>query len=128
MPKHRMNRPTYWLCYVVFMLVVSILAYLGKLNGGMEVAMILVGIPRLHDIGRSGWIVGAVIAIEIMVLVGAALAGVSVDTLLITSGMIFFSIAALGIWLGIVPGDAGTNKWGETPKAGVNFGIRKPAA
>ena len=66
--KYRMNRPTYWLCYVIFMVAVSFLAYIGKLNGGMEMAMIVIGIRRLHDIGRTGWIVGGVILAEVVIM------------------------------------------------------------
>lgn len=128
MLKYRMNRPTYWLCYVLCMVVVSFLAYIGKLNGGMEMAMVLVGVPRLHDIGRSGWLVGAVIAAEIIIILAAVFVGASVDTIEFTGGVIFLSIAVLGVWLGIVPGETDANKWGEPPNAGVQFGGTKRTA
>jgi uncharacterized membrane protein YhaH (DUF805 family) len=119
-----MNRPTYWLCYLLFMAVVSVLAYLGKLTGVMEAAMLGLGVPRLHDIGRSGWIVVGVIGIETAVIFGVAATGASVDAVLITAGVIFLVIASLGVWLGLIPGQAEANKWGEPPLPGIQ--LRKP--
>jgi uncharacterized membrane protein YhaH (DUF805 family) len=118
-----MNRPTYWLCYVLFMLIVSVLVFSGTPpKGGMELMMIFIGIPRLHDIGRSGWLVGIAIIGEIIVIFGALFAGASVDTLEITAGVVFLVIAALGIWLGLISGDAQANTWGEPPQPGIRFG------
>jgi uncharacterized membrane protein YhaH (DUF805 family) len=128
MLKYRMNRPTYWLCFVIFVAAGCALAYLGKLNGGMEMAMLVIGVPRLHDIGRSGWIVGAVILAEVMIVVGILLAGASVDTLEIAGGVIVLAVAALGIFLGIIPGESGPNKWGEQPGRGVQFRRKRTTA
>ena len=122
MLRYRINRPTYWLCYGIFIVAVSVLAYLGKLNGGMEIAMIMVGVPRLHDIGQSGWIVGGLIATEILVIGGVLLSGAGVDAIQIAGGLIFFAIAALGIWLGIIPGESEANKWGDPPAQGFQWG------
>ena len=117
-----MNRPTYCLCFLIFAVAVTVLAYLGKLNGGMELMMISVGVPRLHDIGRSGWIVVGAIGIEIVVVFGALFAGASADDLELTSGVVFLVIAALGVWLGAIPGQAQPNKWGDPPLPGIRFG------
>jgi uncharacterized membrane protein YhaH (DUF805 family) len=123
MLKYRINRPTYWLCYVLFMVAMSVLAYIGKLNGGMEIMMVLIGVPRLHDIGRSGWLVGAAILAEIVVLLAVAILA-SIDTVEIVGGLVILTIATLGIWLGIIPGQSGANKWGEPPGPGIRFGRR----
>jgi uncharacterized membrane protein YhaH (DUF805 family) len=125
--KYRINRPTYWLSYVVFMVVVSVLAYIGRLNGGMELMMVVIGVPRLHDIGRSGWLVGAAILAEIVVIVAVSIVA-SLDTLEIVSGLLFFTIAVLGIWLGAIRGQSGANQWGEPPGPGIRFGRRKASA
>jgi uncharacterized membrane protein YhaH (DUF805 family) len=87
--------------------------------------MIAIGIPRLHDIGRTGWLVGVAILAEIVVLVGVAVAGASVDTIYVAAGFVFLRISALGIWLGIIPGQAETNKWGDPPGPDIQFGRRK---
>jgi len=121
--KYRINRPTYWLCFAVFMVVVSVLVYIGKANGGMEMMMVLIGVPRLHDIGRSGWLVGAAILAELVIVVAAAILA-SMDTLEIVGGLLFFTIAGLGIWLGILPGQPDANQWGEPPGPGIRFGRR----
>ena len=88
----------------------------------MELMMISVGVPRLHDIGRSGWIVVGAIGIEIVVVFGALFAGASADDLELTSGVVFLVIAALGVWLGAIPGQAQPNKWGDPPLPGIRFG------
>jgi uncharacterized membrane protein YhaH (DUF805 family) len=121
--KYRINRPTYWLCYAFFMVAVSVLAYIGKLNGGMEMMMVLIGVPRLHDIGRSGWLVGAAILVEIVIVV-AVVTFASIDTLEIVGGLLFLTIAGLGIWLGTIPGQPDANQWGEPPGPGIRFGRR----
>jgi uncharacterized membrane protein YhaH (DUF805 family) len=120
--KYRINRPTYWVSYVAFMALVSALICIGKVHGIMESAMLALGVPRLHDIGRSGWVVVGVIGIEFALLVGLAVAGADIDTILISAGAIFFAIAALGIWLGLIPGQPEANKWGDPPLPGVRFG------
>lgn len=128
MLKYRINRATYWLCFGIVVVVLGLLVYIGKLNGGMEMAMIVVGVPRLHDIGRSGWLVGAAIGAEILIMVGLLFAGASVDTIEVSGGLIALSITILGVWLGIVRGQPVANKWGEPPNAGIQFGGRKPTA
>jgi uncharacterized membrane protein YhaH (DUF805 family) len=121
--KYRINRPTYWLCNVFVAVILGVLAYFGKLNGGMEMMMVLIGVPRLHDIGRSGWLVGAAIVAEIVVVVAVAIFA-SMDTLEIVGGLIVLTIAVLGIWLGMIPSQSGANKWGEPPGPGIRFGRR----
>ena len=123
MLKYRINRATYWLAYLVFMVAVSALAYIGKLNGGMEIMMVLIGVPRLHDIGRSGWLVGAAILAEVVIVVAVAIVA-TVDTVEIVAGFIFLVIAALGIWLGTIPSQSIANRWGEPPGPGIRFGRR----
>jgi uncharacterized membrane protein YhaH (DUF805 family) len=121
--KYRINRSTYWLCYAVFIVLISVLAYIGKLNGGMEMMMVLIGVPRLHDIGRSGWLIGAAILTEIVVIVVAAIVA-SIDALEITGGLVVLTIASLGVWLGMIPGQPCANQWGDPPGPGIRFGRR----
>ncbi len=128
MLKYRINRATYWLCFGIVAVGLGLLIYLGQLKGGLEVAMVVVGVPRLHDIGRSGWLVGAAIGAEILIVAGLLVAGASVDTIEVSGGLIVLGIAILGIWLGIVRGQPIANKWGEPPNAGIQFGGRKPTA
>jgi len=118
-----MNRPTYWLYFILIMLTITAFVLLGRpLKGGMELMMVVIGIPRLHDVGRSGWIVGGVIVAEVAIIFGALFAGASTDTLRITAGVVFLAVAALGIWLGLISGDPETNRWGERPQPGLRFG------
>ena len=82
--------------------------------------MVLIGVPRLHDIGRSGWIVGGAILAEAVVILTVAVVA-SIDTLMIAGGLIFFAIVGLGIWLGTIPGQSEANQWGDPPGPGIRF-------
>jgi uncharacterized membrane protein YhaH (DUF805 family) len=119
---YRINRPTYWASIAMFTLVVCVFVYLGKGNAGLEIMMVVTGIPRLHDIGRSGWWIGAVILAEITVVVGLMIAGTSSDTLELILAFLVLLIGLLAIWLGAIPGQAETNRWGEPTQRGIRFG------
>ena len=123
MLKYRINRRTYWLCCAVFVVIAVVLAYVGKLNGGMEMMMVIIGVPRLHDIGRSGWLVGGAILVEIIVIVAVAIVA-SIDTLEIVGGLIAVTVAGLAIWLGMIPGQIDANRWGEPVGPGIQFSRR----
>ena len=83
--------------------------------------MVAIGVPRLHDIGRSGWIVLGVIALEICIVVVAAVVGGDTDAILIGGGIATLVIALLAIWLGCIPGQPHANRWGPPPAPGVNL-------
>ena len=66
----RINRATYWVCvglivalYLLFNLISS------KQTAVSEVVLILVCVPRLHDIGKSGWWAGGFFLAEIVIAV-----------------------------------------------------------
>ena len=118
---YRMNRPTYWFSSAVGLLILTGLEYFAGHKGGLEIIMIAVGVPRLHDIGRSGWIVAGIIVLEFAAIFGVLAVGGSADATMITSGLILVSIIALGVWLGTIRGEGITNQWGEPPLAGIQF-------
>src|SRR5665213_1791779 len=65
----RINRPTYFAGLGIVVLVwAAAIGFEVKIPG--EAIALLVAIPRLHDIGRSGWWAGAVLLAELIVVLG----------------------------------------------------------
>jgi len=82
-------------------------------------------VPRLHDIGRSGWWVGAAILGEIAVI-AAAFAFLPLEGVPIVLGI--YGLLAI-VWLvvlGIIPGESTANRFGKPTAPGLSFG--RPAA
>jgi len=116
----RINRPTYWLLLLGAAVVVGGLAALGVHAAYLEIAMVAIGVPRLHDIGRSGWIILGVIAAEFAIVIAAALLSGG-EGVFIGAGIAVIAIGLLTIWLGCIPGQPHDNKWGPPPASGVNL-------
>ena len=54
----RTNRATYWTGIAVILVLMSVIGVAtGKPPHIGEVVLIFLGVPRLHDIGKSGWLV-----------------------------------------------------------------------
>src|ERR1700741_4457841 len=71
----RINRATYWLCLTAIAAIfAAILAFTDRRVPYGELVLIVLCVPRLHDIGRSGWWVGGVFIAEIAFTVGALVA------------------------------------------------------
>jgi len=84
-------------------------------------AFILVAlcVPRLHDMGKSGWFVlfvGVPILVAAMIGPYFSLDGQNAIALLMVS-----AIAGFVIMLGIVRSDPKPNRWGEPPDLGLAF-------
>jgi uncharacterized membrane protein YhaH (DUF805 family) len=119
--KTRINRATYWaLLLPVTLLVTLAVAFLPKPPGVVEIAMIAFGVPRLHDLGRSGWWMVVPIGFEIVaVALGAVLGGI--NGILVAGGLVLLVIAAMMIVIGIIPGNAGANAFGAPPPPGLSM-------
>ena len=111
----------YWLCVAVIAVFYCVMNfYFQKRSPISEIVLIILCVPRLHDIGRSGWFVLIPLALEI----GAAVASFSslpADRALAVMGIVTLSIAGLIIWLGCVPGDPAINRFGDAPPPGIKF-------
>ena len=85
-----------------------------------EVALIFVCVPRLHDLGKSGW--WAVIPL-IVEIVSAALAFSLLPFQQAAEVMcvVVLVIAGLMILLGLIPGQAAANGFGEPPRPGLSL-------
>ncbi len=71
----RINRATYWVSLVAVIAVFTIVIAFTEMRMPYgEAVLILLCVPRLHDIGRSGWWAGGLIIAEIAVVAGALIA------------------------------------------------------
>ena len=117
----RMNRALYWaMLGVVVVLYAALNLVSSKQVIVSEVVLAFLCVPRLHDIGKSGWFVLIGIVLEL----GALLIGFSffsLDGAMVVMGIAVVAIAALLVWLGTVPGDPNPNRWGEPPAPGIQF-------
>jgi uncharacterized membrane protein YhaH (DUF805 family) len=118
---YRTNRATYAVSLVMFVAIVAILINtLGK-PGPTEVIAAFIVIPRLHDIGRSGWWYAPLIIGEIIVAVIGYQALGSTDGVLIAGGLYLIVVMALFAILALIPGQPNANKWGYPPPPGISW-------
>jgi len=120
--KGRMNRATYWLILVLIVAGYAALIALDKKPPAiLEVLFVIIGVPRLHDLGRSGWWMAAVIGLE-LVGIGLTVALFPFADLLVGAGLTVFAMLLAMIVLGLIPGEASTNAFGDVPAPGLSFG------
>ena len=123
----RYNRSTYWaLIGLLFVLLMLSTLIIGQPPRIAEIMLVVIAVPRLHDIGRSGWLAAVPIAIEI---VGAVIAFETLShdgfmTAIVVLNLVF---AGLIIWLGSVPGESVANTFGPPPAPGIRWGKAKTA-
>ncbi|HEX4302402.1 MAG TPA: DUF805 domain-containing protein [Rhizomicrobium sp.] len=122
----RMNRQTYWMILAPVVVLFGLaIAFLPKPPGIAEVIMISLGVPRLHDLGRSGWWMAVPIGLEVVaVILGAVVGGM--DGILVAGGLVVLLLTIMMIVLGLIPGQPQANAFGEPPSPGF-AAWRKPA-
>ena len=122
----RTNRATYWFSVGILIAMYAAVYFItSKPVHIAEVVLVILGVPRLHDIGKSGWWAGGVFLAEIVV----AVLGVAIlpsQIMLAPIGLFVLVVAGLLIWLGCIPGQPHENQYGEPPGPGIQF-KRKPA-
>ena len=119
--KGRMNRALYLLTLSLVILLYLTLNFVSSKHGSIsEGVLIFLCIPRLHDIGKSGWFVLIGIFIEVIGLV-VGFSFFSLEGAKAVEGLAVIIIIGLLIWLGTIPGDPNPNRWGEPPAPGVQF-------
>jgi uncharacterized membrane protein YhaH (DUF805 family) len=85
-----------------------------------EVVLLFLCVPRLHDIGLSGWWFGGALLLEIAV-VAASFILLPLAQAPIPIGIFVLVAAVALIWLGTKPGEPGANRFGEPPSPGLSF-------
>ena len=121
----RMNRATYWSILggmVVF--VIAVAAFGVRPPRIAEGLLIFLCVPRLHDLGRSGWWVLIPLGVEVAALL-AVFSAFSTDDAPLIFGGIFLVIAVVVVVLGLIPGQPHANRFGEPPKSIFPFRERR---
>lgn len=128
--KRRIGRARYWGLVVGLFVAGYLLSFIPAASFGVTFAWLLLYAWRLHDFGRSGWwAVGVFVAVMALAIVGLVL---NLDAAMFylegqgeaptPEGNLVFVVfvggalliqLALTIWLGVVRGDAGENRYGD---------------
>lgn len=124
--KFRMNRATYWACLAMVVAWALFAALILEKKSGYvsEVIIACICVGRIHDVGKSGWIVGGIL---VAYVIGALLLvfNLDEDTAFVTLGVINIVITGLLILLGVLRGENGANRYGEQPDFGINFRLSR---
>jgi uncharacterized membrane protein YhaH (DUF805 family) len=106
----RSSRKEYWLSVVIIMATSYVLSYSPGFASavGLAALLMIMQIRRAHDLGRSGWwgVLAQVAPLAVLFL------PIAFDD------MTLYAVipAAVGIMiLGVIPGDAGENRFGPPP-------------
>lgn len=136
----RIGRQSFWIAVLILIGANVVLSWIPLINiiAGLAVlyCSICVYSKRLHDMGKSGWLQVAPI-IAVFVLMGVAVAsagsmaamgafsgndGVATGAAVGGVGLVMGAgglamLIGLGflLWVGLTPGEAGANKYGEPP-------------
>ncbi len=117
----RINRATYWVWLGLILGLYRLFNLLSSKHTAVsEVVLILVCVPRLHDIGKSGWWAGGFFLAEIVIAV-ISFATLPLKLATVPLGLFVVIVAGLMIWLGAIAGDPLANRFGEPPARGVTL-------
>jgi uncharacterized membrane protein YhaH (DUF805 family) len=123
---YRTNRATYAVTMAAFVAIVALLVATVGRPGPTEVVAAFIVIPRLHDIGRSGWWYLPILVGSILIaLVGIQMGGL--EAAQIALGLYTLLVLALFGLLALIPGQPTANKWGEPPAPGISWKRPKTA-
>jgi uncharacterized membrane protein YhaH (DUF805 family) len=124
----RINRASYWLTLGGVVLILAVLRIAGAKHIAVsEVVLIFVCVPRLHDIGKSGWfvLIGIFVELASLIIGLSFFTRAEVPAIFGVAGII---IIGLLIWLGTIRGELNVNQWGEPPAPGLSFKRRSQAS
>jgi uncharacterized membrane protein YhaH (DUF805 family) len=122
---YRMNRVTYGALLVALVVAYFVMVNTMKRPPGAEVLVALIAVPRLHDVGRTGWWLLPLFLGE-LVAVAIGWSG-GVDGILVAGGLYVLFCLVLLVVLGLIPGEGATNRWGEPPLSGLHLGKAQTA-
>ena len=135
----RSGQKEYWIWIGVIVLAMAVITIILPNDSGLSrifgIAWIIAWIRRLHDVGKSGWVVlgpmalqFALVLVPIFALGGnfaraltgdeAALSDEATPNALYAAlviGTVLLIQIGFSVWLGIKPGDSGPNKYGPSP-------------
>ena len=117
---YRINRPTYGVLLLGYVMLYALLVMTMARPPGAELGAIVLLVPRLHDIGRSGWWAGVLVVAEIAII-GIGMAAGDAAGIEIAGG-IFVMVALIAlIVIACIPGQSRRNRWGDPPPPGISF-------
>ena len=109
----RANRKEYWLFVAILFAVGMAMSYVVPAASTVGSGVVAYAqIRRLHDVGRSGWWVAAILAAQIALTVGLYLAFGSEDAMYVAAAVL--TLIPI-IWIGALPGTPGENRFGPAP-------------
>jgi uncharacterized membrane protein YhaH (DUF805 family) len=122
--KGRLNRIQYWGCLLLLGVLFYAIRAVDQKATLSEVVIAFISIPRLHDMGKTGWWIALPIGFEIASVVLLFASRLDPEIVIGLVGLTFILfLLVIGIW----PGQRGANRFGE-PRPGLGFGKGKPAA
>jgi len=123
--KSRLNRASYWVMVGVALaaMLVSGLVFRHPLPAAL-VVMLIAAVPRLHDLGRSGWWAGGVFVALMALFFGGDFV-LPRQTFQNALGVAVLVLPGLLACLGALPGQKADNPFGPPPPRGLSF---KPRA
>ena len=123
---YRTNRVTYAVYLAIFVIAYAVMVIAMKRPPALaEVLVAFVAIPRLHDIGRSGW--------WLLILLGAELGAIAigwrggVDGVLLASGLVVFAALGALIVSTVLLAACNTTKGAGTDLKAAGTGIENSA-
>ena len=110
--KGRLNRAFFWCLLALYLAIYYFIRSFGeKLEAG-EFLIAILCIPRLHDIGRTGWYFLIPVTIELLAVIAMFIFNETILSLNI-AGLAFMIFIVV---LGLIPGQPVSNRFGDQPK------------
>ncbi len=113
----RINRATYSVLLGVYAALFA-LAVMLQLRVPGEVLLAFICVPRLHDLGKSGWWFGLALLLASAVAVAFWFATKSEDAAILAA-MVALLIPV--VTLAFIGGQQGANRFGALPAGGIGF-------
>ena len=118
---NRTNRATYWLSIGVIAVTLLLISLLFPGDAQVsEALLVMLCIPRLHDLGCTGWLVLAPLLLEVGSMI-ATLTLLPLEEAKAVMGVVVLIIAGLVGLLGAIPGQILPNQFGDPPPRGLTW-------
>ena len=116
----RINRLTYGVLLLGYLLAYAVMVNLLARPPGAEYGAVVLLALRLHDLGRSGWWAGLLIGGEIAIIAIGSVAGGEEGITIATGMFVMVALIALVV-IAFIPGQSRRNRWGDPPPPGFSF-------